>query len=281
MQFSLNRYMTGSSIVHRLDARVKLVLLLAYSVTLFFLHTWTGLLAAAAVCVGVSVVAEVPFGKLLRLLIPLYVILIVTLIFNSFSFDVTQTALSYGVGNVSAGVFASFDPVPLIADFGFVPVGFVQGMYYVLRVVFLVLASLVVSFTTTSTALIDALNDFLRPLRVLRVPTDDIAMIISIAIRFIPVTAEELFRIQAAQKSRGAIFEEGGIIRRIKAWQPVLIPLFVSLFRRANNLAHAMEARCYGMSDCRTRLFPRDFTLSSAGVLTVGLALCVGAAVFL
>lgn len=281
MQFSLNTYLRGTSVVHHLDARVKLVLLIVYSVALFFLNTWIGLALGAVLCVGLCVIASVPIARLLKLLIPLYAILVFTLIFNAFSFDVTQVVSMRGAGDVSAGALARFDPVPLIGDFGFVPEGFGRGMFYVLRIVLLVLASLLVTLTTTSSELIDALNDFLRPLRAIRVPTDDIAMIISIALRFIPVTAEELFRIQAAQQSRGAVFEEGGLVRRIRAWQPVLIPLFVSLFRRSNNLALAMEARCYGMSDRRTRLHPRPFTLLSALVLGTGVAACIITAIFL
>ena len=281
MQFNLNTYFAQSTFVHRLDARVKLVLLLAYSITLFLLDTWVGLAAAAVVCVGLCVLAKAPFRLLIKLLIPLSLILTLTLIFNSFSFNLSSVALVGGVGDVSAGMLAALEPVPIVGSFGFVPVGFARGLFYVLRITLLVLAGLVVSFTSTSTDLIDALNDFLRPLRVLRVPTDDIAMIVSIAIRFIPVTAEELFRIQAAQKSRGAVFETGGLIRRIRAWQPVLIPLFVSLFRRANNLAIAMEARCYAMSKHRTRLHPHPFTCSSAAILAGGLTFCALAAIIL
>ena len=264
--------------MHRLDARVKLVLLLVYSITLFFLHTWVGLGIAAIACLSLCAFAKVPIRHLFSLLVPLYVILAFTLLFNSFAFDVSQVAVMKGIGEVSAGLFAFFDPIALVGDFGFVPSGFARGSYYVLRIVFLVFASLVISYTTTSTELINALNDFLRPLRAIKVPTDDIAMVISIAIRFIPITAEELFRIRDAQKSRGAIFEDGGIIKRINAWQPVLIPLFVSLFRRASNLALAMEARCYGMSDRRTRLHPQGFSPSSAGILVLGLILCVACA---
>lgn len=279
MQFNFNTYIPGDSIIHRADARVKLVLLLAYSITLFLVNTWTGLLFCIAMGAFVCLLSRVPIGRLLKLLIPLYVILIFTLLFNSFVLDVSQGSQAYGLGDISSGIFANMQPVALMDDFGFVPAGFARGCFYALRIVFLVLASLVVSFTTTSTELIDALNDFMRPLRFVRVPTEDIAMIISVAIRFIPVTAEELFRIKAAQQSRGAVFDEGGLVLRIKAWLPVMIPLFVGLFRRANDLALAMEARCYGMSHERTRLRPRAFSLSSAAILMLGIAVCVACGV--
>lgn len=281
MRFSLDTYIPGDTIVHRCDARVKLVLLLAFSITLFFVHTWTGLFLCIAVCLAGSLIAHVPLGRLFSLLIPLYVILAFTLLFNSFSFDITNSAQITGFGEVSPGIFATWEPLPLIGNFGFVPEGFARGCFYALRIIFLVFASLIVSFTTTSSALINALDDFLRPLRVFRVPTEDIAMIVSIAIRFIPVTAEELMRIRAAQQSRGAVFSEGSVFRRIAAWQPVLIPLFVGLFRRANNLALAMEARCYGMAPVRTRLHPRAFSLGSAAIMMTGLGLCVACAALL
>lgn len=281
MQFSISTYISGDSFIHRCDARVKLVLLLAYSITLFFVQTWTGLFLYIALCLIACVIARVPAGRLFALLIPLSVILAFTLIFNSFAFDVSKVGDAYGLGDVSAGVFASFEPVALFGTFGFVPVGFARGCFFVLRIMFLVFASLVVTFTTTSNDLIDALNDFLRPLRIFHVPTDDIATIVSIAIRFIPITAEEAMRVYAAQKSRGASFDEGGLFKRIKAWQPILIPLFVGLFRRSENLALAMESRCYGLSEERTRLHPHSFTLGAAGALVVGVALFVACALWL
>ena len=125
----------------------------------------------------------------------------------------------------------------------------------------LVVASLTVTYTTTSTELTDALGFFLRPLKRLGVPTDDIAMVFSLALRFIPVTAEEFGRVHDAQWARGASFAEGSLWERLRAWQTVLIPLFVGLFRRADSLAVAMDARCYGAPDVeRTSLAPRAFS---------------------
>lgn len=281
MRFEVSTYISGDTIVHRADARVKLVLLLVYSISLFFISSWLGLCLYMVACLTVCVVARLPVKRLLRMLLPLYFILVFTLFFNSFSFDVAKVGEMYGMGDVSAGMLQYFEPIALIGSFGFVPAGFARGCFYVLRIIFLVFASLVVTFTTTSNELVDALNDFLRPLKKLRVPTDDLATIISIALRFIPITAEEIERIHAAQQSRGAAFGEGNIFRRIKAWQPVLIPLFVGLFRRASNLAVAMEARCYGMSPERTRLHPRSFSFTSASILLVGVGFCIACGIFL
>ncbi|MEG0503497.1 MAG: energy-coupling factor transporter transmembrane component T [Raoultibacter sp.] len=281
MQFGLNIYIPNDTPVHRLDARVKLVLLLAYSITLFFVRTWSGLLACCALCLVLIVLGRIPFGRMAKLLIPVYVILAFTLVFNSFALDVANVGSAYGIGEVSAGALSGVAPIPLIGSFGFVPEGFARGSFYVLRIIFLVLASFVVSFTTTSNDLTDALNDFLKPLRVFKVPTHDIATMISIALRFIPITAEEFESVRAAQWARGAAFSEGSLMDRLRAWQTVLIPLFVGLFRRADSLALAMESRCYGIGVAQTKLDPRAISLSSAAILFAGLTVCIGLSVFL
>ena len=186
------------------------------------------------------------------------------------------------LGDVSAGVLAAWEPVALIGSFGLVPAGLARGLFFAVRIVLLVVASLTVTYTTTSTELTDALGFFLRPLKRLGVPTDDIAMVFSLALRFIPVTAEEFGRVHDAQWARGASFAEGSLWERLRAWQTVLIPLFVGLFRRADSLAVAMDARCYGAPDVeRTSLAPRAFSGRSGLVLAVGLLACIGLAVWL
>ncbi len=275
MQFSVSIYLPGTSLVHRLDARVKLVLLLAYSVTLFLVHTWVGLGICIAACTVLFFASGIPLRRVVPLLVPVYVILAFTLAVNSFALDVGHGAAGYGVGDVSAGVLSGLDPIPLVGSFGFVPEGFARGGFYALRIVFLVLSSFIVCFTTTSNDLTDAFNDFLKPLRAFHVPTQDIAMMVSIALRFIPVTAEEFGRVRAAQWARGAAFSSGRLTDRLRTWQTVLIPLFVGLFRRADNLAVAMESRCYGMGDARTELSPRRFSGKSAAALGAGLLACI------
>ncbi|MEF9926125.1 MAG: energy-coupling factor transporter transmembrane component T [Raoultibacter sp.] len=281
MQINASTYIPGHTPVHACDARVKLAVLLAYSVTLFFVHTWTGILVCAALFALTVLVARLPLARLLKLLIPVYFILAFTLIFNSFALDAASLGHSYGLGVVSAGFLEGAQPLTLFGTFCFVPAGFARGCFYSLRIVLLVLASLVVTYTTTSNALIDALQSFLRPLRALHVPADDIATMFSIALRFIPVTAEEFSRVHAAQWARGSSFDEGSLWSRLRAWQTVLIPLFVGLFRRADTLAIAMESRCYGAEATRTQLHPCAFTPRSAAVLACGVAVCVLVAVLL
>lgn len=285
MRINVSTYIPGMSPVHTCDARVKIVLLAVYSITLFLVKTWMGLALCTVLFAALVALSRIPVGRLTMLLIPIYVLAGFTVLFNGFSLNVFDTAVvagSLGLGDVSAGVFLGMEPVPLVGSFGFVPTGFARGCFFALRIVLLVVASLLVSFTTTSTALTDAFNDFLRPLRALHLPTDDVAMVFSLALRFIPVTAEEFSRVHDAQWARGAAFDEGGLWQRLRAWQTVLIPLFVGLFRRADSLAIAMDARCYGTPEVRrTSVADRRFTLASTGVLVVGLVVCAAIAYLL
>lgn len=281
MRVNATLYIPGDSFVHTCDARVKLVLLLAYSITLFCVNTWTGLGLCLVACVACAVIARLPLKRLLVLLIPLYVILALTLIFNSFSFDVSSAVIYYGIGDVSPGIFGEMQPVVIAGSFGFVPAGFARGCFFALRIILLVLASLVVSLSTTSNALTSAMNSFLRPLEKLKVPTADIAMVVSIALRFIPITADEFMKVRAAQWARGASFSNGSLWKRLSAWQTVFVPLFVALFRRADHLAFAMESRCYGLASKRTELTYRAMTGYAWVAMGVGVVVCVSAAVFL
>ena len=285
MRLNVSSYIPGTSPVHACDARVKLVLLAAYSVTLFLVHSWTGLALCAVLFGAAAAVSGISARRYFSLIVPVYVIVAFTVVFNAFSLDVAQAAVAgapSGLGDVSAGVLGALPPVALAGSFGFVPAGFARGCFFAVRIILLVVASLVVTYTTTSTDLTSALSDFMRPLRKLKVPVDDIAMVFSLALRFIPITAEEFGRVHDAQQSRGAAFGTGSLWDRLRAWQTVLIPLFVGLFRRADALAVAMDARCYGAPDVeRTSLDDRTFRARSAAVLAAGLAVCACLAVFL
>ena len=279
MRIDVSSYIPGSSPVHACDARVKVVLLAAYSATLFFVRTWMGLGLAALAFVAVAAASGIAWRRFFGLLAPVYAVAALAVAFNGFSLDVWQAG---GLGDVLAGVLADVPPVALIGSFGLVPAGFARGCFFAARIVLLVTASLVVTYTTTSTQLTDALCAFMRPLRRLRVPVDDAAMVFSLALRFIPVTAEELARVRDAQWARGAAFSEGGLRARLGAWQTVFVPLFVGLFRRADALAVAMDARCYGTSDVpRTSLARRRLTAGDVCALVTGLAACAALAAWL
>ena len=246
MRIDVSTYIPGTSPVHRCDARVKLVLLFAYSITLFLVDAWWGL----AVCAGALAVAlaasRIPPARCLALGIPVYAL---------------------------AGFTAVFAAVG--------PVGLERGCFYAARIVLLVLGSFVITFTTTSTQLTDALRGLMRPLGALRVPVGDVATALALALRFIPVTAGELARVHDAQLARGATLDAGTLRERLGAWRSVLIPLFVGLFRRADALAVAMEARCYGAPGTRrTALSRPGMGAANVATLVAGLAVCVALSVF-
>lgn len=271
-------YIQKQSPVHSCDARVKIVLLVAYSVTLFCVETWVGIIACGLLLSIAWGLSQLPFLRVAKMLTPLYAILACTLLFNSFTFDVAVEPVVYGLGGVSSGVFATLGPVPLIGDFGFIPSGFGRGLFYVLRIVLLGLASLLLAFSTTAYDLMEAMRSFLSPLRRTGLPVDDLATVFSLALRFVPVLGEELSRIHGSQWSRGAKFDQGGLRARLSAWSCALIPLFVGLFRRADRLAVAMESRCYGGASQRTHLCVRRFGAKEFAIAVVGIVVFVSVA---
>ena len=279
MSFNATSYNPRITPVHRIDARVKIVLVVAYSIALFFVQTWSGLGLFAIVLALAVAASRLRLLACIRQLIPLLLILSFTLIANSFSFDVSSAAELYGIGAVSSGVFQEMQPVALIGTFGFVPAGFARGCFYVLRIAFLLCASLVLVTTTSTSELSHAIRRFLVPLERFGLPVHDIATTISIALRFIPVTVDEFNAVRMAQASRGADFEGGGLIGKLKRWGTVLIPMFVGLFRRAERLATAMDARCYGMGKT-TYLNQRRMDGKSWVILILPLVLFVCVSLF-
>lgn len=237
----LGQYVPGTSIVHRLDARMKLLLLLAFVIALF-ISGWGGLLLFAGLLVGLYVAAEISFRMAVRGLKPVLIILTFTFLANALTFG----ALPAGeAALVQMGPFMVPETVSWIGTFGVKPLGALNGLFFALRIVLLICMTSLLTYTTSIVALTDAFVRLMRPLAKLRVPTEDIATMFSIALRFIPITAEEAERIMVSQSARGAVFNQGGPIKRVKAWFPVMVPLFVSLFRRADEIASAMETRCY------------------------------------
>lgn len=257
MNLPLPTYIPRDSPVHRCDARVKLGLLLAYSVTLFFLHSWMGMgLAAAALAIAIAA-SRLPMRSIVAPLAPLYVLAAITV------------GLSYLNGNgIGASGWQALNGALLMGA----------------RIVLLAWASLVLTYSTTSSQLMNALSSILRPFRRIGVPADDIALALSLALRFIPLIAQQMHLVRNAQYSRGAKFGEGPL-NSIKAWCGTLIPVLVGLFRQGETLACAMEARCYGAPPSkrggRTLLNRRPFTIGDMTVLVAGIAACALAAFFL
>ena len=268
MHLAVKTYHFGTSPLHRADPRIKIALLLAYSITLFLLETWTGLAIAAVLYALAHAISRVPFRSVFVLAAPTYV---------SSPIYLTDAEVSM------AAPFAGFDPIAVAGSFGFVPAGFAKGAFNAIRVVILVYASLLVSFTTTSTEMMSAASSFMAPLKRTPIPVDDAACALSIALRFIPVTAEELCQVHDAQWSRCARFSGSGVVETLRAWGRVFVALFVALFRRADRLAAAMDARCYGAptkDGRRSSLEESHLGIRGVAVIVVGIAACAFLALF-
>ena len=232
---TLGQYYPADSVVHRLDPRVKIILLIALIVAIFLAQNLLAFVPVIAFLIIATKLSKVPVKMMLKGLKPLRFILILTFILNLFFLQGETPLLDLG--------FAVIKKESLIT-----------AIHYSLRLVLLVLASSLLTLTTPPITLTDGLERLLSPLRAIHFPAHEMAMMMSIALRFIPTLLEEADKIMKAQTARGADFESGNLIARAKAMVPLLVPLFVSAFRRAGDLAMAMEARCYHGGEGRTRL---------------------------
>ena len=238
-KITIGQYYQSDGILHQLDARVKLAGTLLFILILFFADHFTSY-AAAAIFLGCMVVlSTVPVRYIIRGMRAVIVLLCITVLFNLF--------LTPG------DVLLYLGPLTITKQ------GLSFAIMMAVRLFLLVAASSVMTLTTTPNALTDALEHFMKPLKVFHVPVHEIAMMMAIALRFIPILMEETDKIMKAQRARGARFDEGNLIQRAKSLIPVLVPLFVSAFRRANDLTLAMEARCYHGGDGRTKLYPLHY----------------------
>ena len=236
---TIGQYYQSDGILHRLDARVKLFGTLAFIIILFFADHAASY-AAAAVFLGCMIVlSTVPVRTILRGMRAVIVLLCITVLFNLF--------LTPGE------VLLYLGPLTVTKE------GLSFAVMMAVRLFLLVAASSIMTLTTTPNALTDAMEHFMKPLKHIRVPVHEIAMMMAIALRFIPILMEETDKIMKAQRARGARFDEGNLMQRVKSLIPVLVPLFVSAFRRANDLTLAMEARCYHGGDGRTKLYPLHY----------------------
>ena len=232
---TLGQYYPADSVVHRLDPRVKIILLIALIVAIFLAQNLLAFVPVIAFLIIATKLSKVPVKMMLKGLKPLRFILILTFVLNLFFLQGETPLLDLG--------FAVIKKESLIT-----------AIHYSLRLVLLVLASSLLTLTTPPITLTDGLERLLSPLRAIHFPAHEMAMMMSIALRFIPTLLEEADKIMKAQTARGADFESGNLIARAKAMVPLLVPLFVSAFRRAGDLAMAMEARCYHGGEGRTRL---------------------------
>lgn len=232
---TFGQYYPAKSFVHSLDPRTKLLFLIAYIVAIFIADTFYGMILCALVLAVTVIAARVPFGSVLRSVKGILFILIITSLLNLF-FHGGEHLLT--PENWVIKIYRE---------------AIVYTVFLLLRLFLLVMASAVLTLTTTPVRLTDGIESLLTPLKWIKFPVHELALIMSIALRFIPTLMDETNRIIAAQKARGADFESGNIIKRIKAAVPILIPLLISAFRRAEELGDAMDARCYSGSKNRTK----------------------------
>ena len=232
---TIGQYYPAPSVLHRLDPRTKTVGTVAFIVALFVVNNW-GYIVCTFYLASLIILSKVPLKFMVKGLKALLVVLILTMAINAF-----------------------LTPGEIIFQWKFIKIT-IEGLKMAglmgLRLVYLILGASLLTLTTTPNQLTDGLERLLSPLKVFKVPVHEIAMMMSIALRFIPILLDETDKIMKAQTARGADFETGGIAKRIKAMVPLFVPLFVSAFRRANDLALAMEARCYHGGEGRTQMKP-------------------------
>ena len=255
---TLGQYYPADSVLHRLDPRVKFVGTLAYVVSLFLFHNWGYLLGTIFLAVMIKL-SKVPFKFITKGLKSIFVLLAITMVFNI--------------------LFTPGEALVHIWKITITREGVAMACRMSIRLIYLMIGSSLMTLTTTPNQLTDALESLLGPLKKIHVPVHEISMMMSIALRFIPILLEETDKIMKAQMARGADFESGNIIQRVKNLVPLMVPLFISAFRRANDLALAMEARCYHGGEGRTQMKPlryktRDY--AAYGVLVAYLVCSIG-----
>lgn len=233
---TLGQYYQTESIVHRLDPRVKIGGTVIYIISLFLFTNWIGYLIAALFLGLVIKLSKVPFRFMVKGMKSILFLLLITLGFNLFLTPGTAAVSFWKLTITWEGIYVA--------------------VTMAIRLMLLIIGSSVMTLTTTPNNLTDGIEKLLNPLKIFKVPVHELAMMMAIALRFIPILLEETDKIMKAQIARGADFESGNLIKRAKAMVPLLVPLFIAAFRRANDLAMAMEARCYRGGEGRTKMKP-------------------------
>ena len=256
---TLGQFFPGNSVIHRLDPRTKLIMLVVYIVALFSAASWISYgvcFAFLAVCIAIS---TIPLKSILKGMKPLIMILVFTGLLNLF-FTAGETVL------------VKFWVITITLE------GVVRAIFMTVRILMLITCTFLLTYTTSPIALTDGLESLMSPLKVIKVPVHELSMMMCIALRFIPTLIEETDKIMCAQKARGADFESGNLMERVKALVPILVPLFISAFRRADELATAMECRCYHGGEGRTKMKLLRYTQWDLKAFGIGVLLL--AAVF-
>ncbi len=252
---TLGQFFPGTSVVHRLDPRTKLIMLVVYIVALFMAVSWVSYALMAAFLIVMIKISAIPPKSIVRGMKPLVMILVFTGVLNLF--------------------FTGGEGEPLV-DFWIItvyPEGLERAIFMVVRILMLISCTFLLTYTTSPISLTDGLEALMAPLKVLKVPVHELSMMMCIALRFIPTLIEETDKIMSAQKARGADFESGSLMDKAKALVPILVPLFISAFRRADELATAMECRCYQGGQGRTKMKLLRYTLWDYEAFGIGILL--------
>jgi energy-coupling factor transport system permease protein len=239
---TLGQFFPGKSPLHKLDPRTKILLATVFIIAVFLANTPIALLFMAFVCLFMLLISRISSRVVIKGIKPIIIILIITSLLNVF--------MTKGEG----------EPLVSFWIFEIYAQGIFRAVFMTVRVILLIIGtSLILTYTTSPISLTDGIESLFKPLKLIGVPVHSFAMMMTIALRFIPTLIEETEKIMNAQKSRGADFTSGGLIKRVKALIPILIPLFVSSFKRAEELAIAMECRCYRGDKNRTKLLKLEF----------------------
>lgn len=237
---TLGQYYPADSVIHRLDPRVKLFATILYIVALFLVNSVWGWILVMAFLISMTCISRVPFKMMLKGIRAIWMLVVITAVCNLFFTQGDDIIFQWKLVHITA-------------------TGLHNTIYYSLRLILLVVGTSIMTLTTSPNRLTDGMEVGLRIFSKVGVPIHEIAMMMSIALRFIPILSEEADKIKKAQMARGADFDEGGLIQKAKGLIPLLVPLFVSAFRRANDLSLAMEARCYHGGEGRTKLKPLKY----------------------
>ena len=259
---TLGQYFPGNSIIHRLDPRTKLIMLVVYIVALFMASGWLSYGLMFAFLAFVIKVSAIPVKSIVKGMKPLVMILIFTGVLNLFFTQEGEVLVDFWIITITSG-------------------GLSRAVMMVARILMLITCTFLLTYTTSPIALTDGLEVLMNPLKKIKVPVHELSMMMCIALRFIPTLIEETDKIMCAQKARGADFENGTLIERAKALIPILVPLFISAFRRADELATAMECRCYQGGEGRTKMkllryHREDFVSFGIGALMVASVVILG-----
>ena len=258
---TLGQYFPGNSPVHRLDPRTKIILLIVYIVALFSAANWVSYGVVFCFLVVSIAISRVPLKAIFNGMKPLVMILIFTGILNIFF-------------TVGEKVVFKLWIITVYWE------GIIRAVFMMLRILMLITGTFLLTYTTSPIALTDGLESLLGPLKKIHLPVHELSMMMCIALRFIPTLIEETDKIMSAQKARGADFESGNLIARVKALIPILVPLFISAFRRADELATAMECRCYQGGEGRTKMKLLRYKLLDFRTFGIGILLLVAVFVF-